>query len=67
VDYQSFTTLRVGVTAGIARVTIDNGPINLMDMAMIPDLDRVGRQLEADPAVRVVVLQSANPDFGEKA
>ncbi len=62
-DYQDFTTLRVGVVAGVARVTFDHGPINLMDMAMLADLDRVGRMLEADAAVKVVILQSANPDF----
>ncbi|MFM0165785.1 enoyl-CoA hydratase/isomerase family protein [Paraburkholderia sediminicola] len=62
-DYQDFTTLRVAVVAGVARVTFDHGPINLMDMAMLADLDRAGRMLEADPAVKVVILQSANPDF----
>ncbi len=62
-DYQNFTTLRVDVVAGIARVTFDNGPINLMDMPMVMDLDRLSRQLENDPAVKVVILQSANPDF----
>ena len=62
-EYQDFTTLRVAVVAGVARVTLDHGPINLMDMAMLADLDRAGRMLEADPDVKVVILQSANPDF----
>jgi enoyl-CoA hydratase/carnithine racemase len=62
-DYQDFTTLRVDVVAGVARVTFDHGSINLMDTAMLADLDRVGRMLEEDPAVKVVILQSANPDF----
>jgi enoyl-CoA hydratase/carnithine racemase len=61
--YDSFETLRVAVDDGVAFVTIEHGEINLMDRAMLADLDRVGRRLEADPAVRVVVLQSANPDF----
>jgi enoyl-CoA hydratase/carnithine racemase len=61
--YDSFRTLRVAVDEGVAFVTIEHGEINLMDRAMLDDLDRVGRQLEADPAVKVVVLQSANPDF----
>ena len=39
-EYQDFTTLRVDVVAGVARVTFDHGPINLMDMAMLADLDR---------------------------
>ena len=62
-DYGNFSTLRVEVDEGVASVTIGHGEINLMDLAMLGDLDRVGRQLEADPAVKVVVLQSANPDF----
>jgi enoyl-CoA hydratase/carnithine racemase len=62
-DYRNFSTLRVEVDEGVATVTIDHGEINLMDLAMLADLDRVGRQLEADRAVKVVVLQSANPDF----
>lgn len=62
-EYANFSTLRVDVAGGIATVTIDHGEINLMDLAMVGDLDRVGRQLERDDAVRVVVLQSANPEF----
>ena len=61
--YTNCSTLGVDVAAGIATVTIDHGAINLMDLAMIGDLDRVGRQLELDEEVRVVVLQSANPEF----
>jgi enoyl-CoA hydratase/carnithine racemase len=59
-DYQA---LSIAVDRGVAFVTIDNGPINLLDQVLIGDLDRAGRQLEADPAVKVVVLQSANPEF----
>lgn len=62
-DYTNFNTLSVNLAAGVARVTIDHGEINLMDMAMLADLDRAGRMLEADPAVKVVILQSANPEF----
>ena len=62
-EYGSYSTLRVAVEKAVASVTIDHGELNLMDMAMLEDLDRVGRQLEADPTVKVVVLQSANPEF----
>lgn len=61
--YPEFTTLRVDVAAGVARVTFDHGSINLMDGAMLADLDRASRLLEDDQAVKVVILQSANPDF----
>jgi 1,4-dihydroxy-2-naphthoyl-CoA synthase len=63
VEYGSHSTLKVTVEKAIASITIDHGELNLMDMAMLEDLDRVGRQIETDPAVKVVVLQSANPQF----
>ena len=61
--YDGYSGLKVAVDRGVAFVTIDNPPINLLDIPLITDLDGAGRQLEADPAVKVVVLQSANPDF----
>ena len=61
--YDGYACLRVRVDDGVATVTIDHPPINLFDVALITEMDRVGRELEADAAVRVVVLQSANPEF----
>lgn len=61
--YEGFECLRVGVKDGVARVTIDHPPINLFDLALILEMDRLGRELEADADVRVVVLESADPDF----
>ena len=62
-DYSDYKTLRVDLGQGIARVTLDNGPINLLDKPMYKELLRLVDQLAADDAVRVVVLASANPDF----
>ena len=62
-ETEGYSTLGVSVERGVATVTIDHGEFNLMDVAMLTDLDRAGRQLESDPSVRVVVLQSANPEF----
>ena len=61
--YDNYSTLSVRVDKGVAFVTIDHGELKLLDLAMLTDLDRVGRELEADAAVKVVVLQSANPEF----
>jgi len=61
--YEGFRALSVTVDRGVAFLTVDNGPLNLLDMNLMQDLDRAGREIEADSAVRVVVLQSANPDF----
>ena len=58
-----FTTLQVRVDRGVAWVTIDHPPINLFDLALMQDMMRVGATVEADAAVKVVVLQSADPEF----
>jgi enoyl-CoA hydratase/carnithine racemase len=61
--YDSYEALRISVDHGIARATIDHPPINLLDLALIIELDRFGREVEADESVRVVVLDSADPEF----
>jgi enoyl-CoA hydratase/carnithine racemase len=58
-----YDTLRVIVTDAIARVTIDHPPINLFDLALMLDLARCGDELSADDDVRVVIVDSADPDF----
>ena len=61
--YDGYDALRVRCDRGVAFVTLDHPPINLFDLALMRDLDRVGRELEADDGVRVVVVDSANPEF----
>src|SRR6185436_8923904 len=61
--YDNYECLRIRCERGVAFVTIDHPPINLFDMALIQDMDRVGRELASDDEVRVVVFDSANPDF----
>jgi enoyl-CoA hydratase/carnithine racemase len=58
-----FTALRVRRDRGVAFVTIDHPPINLFDLTLIQDVIRLGDVLAADDGVRVVVFDSANPDF----
>ena len=61
--YRDLEGLRVTVREGVARVRIDHPPINLLDLPLILSFDRLGRELADDPEVRVVVLESADPDF----
>jgi enoyl-CoA hydratase/carnithine racemase len=61
--YEGYDCLRIARRGGVATVTIDHPPINLFDLALIQEMDRVGVELEADDAVRVVVFESANPEF----
>jgi len=60
---EGYRALRIQIEGGIAFATIDHPPINLLDGTLIVELDRFGREVEADPDVRVVVIDSANPEF----
>ncbi|WP_406471371.1 enoyl-CoA hydratase/isomerase family protein [Streptomyces sp. NBC_01615] len=49
--------------AGVAYVTMNYPPLNLLDEVLSPELDAIAGELESDDAVRVVILQSALPEF----
>lgn len=61
--YDDYEALTVDLVEGVATVTIDNGPVNLFDRVLYPEMARVVGELAADDDVRVVVLCSANPSF----
>jgi len=44
-------------------ITFSNPPINMFVPTTIVELEALMTDLEADPSVKVVVFQSANPDF----
>jgi enoyl-CoA hydratase/carnithine racemase len=44
-------------------ITFSNPPINMFVPTSIVELGALMTDLEADPSVKVVVFQSANPDF----
>jgi len=59
----TYKTVHVRREDGVAYVTIDHPPINLFDLHLIAEMDHLGAELAEDDAVRVVVFDSANPDF----
>jgi enoyl-CoA hydratase/carnithine racemase len=61
--YSDYKCFRFRFDSGVAFVSIDHPPINLLDEALSQEFDKLGRELEADESVRVVVLDSALPDF----
>ena len=61
--YRNYRHLRVSVSNGICRATIDNPPINLLDANLIVDLGRFATEVAGDDQVRVVIVDSADPDF----
>jgi enoyl-CoA hydratase/carnithine racemase len=63
VPYSDYKCFQFRFDAGVAFASIDHPPINLLDEVLSLEFDRLGRELETDDSVRVVVLQSALPDF----
>ena len=55
--------LRVETARGVAWVTIDHPPEQLLDGPLIGALFATLPALAEDPAIRVAVLRSADPDF----
>jgi enoyl-CoA hydratase/carnithine racemase len=59
----SYSTLRVLVFDGIARVTINNPPVNVLDVRLMSELRQFLTAVHHDASVKVIVFDSANPDF----
>jgi enoyl-CoA hydratase/carnithine racemase len=60
-DPSQFDTDRTGPGRWI--ITFNNPPINMFVPTTIVELRDLMEELESDPSVKVVVFQSANPDF----
>ncbi len=61
--YDNLPGLRVSVDDGIATVTLDHPPLNLMDGVLLPSLRGFLYRVHDDIDVRVIVFQSADPQF----
>lgn len=62
-SYEGYHCLRIKLDRGVVFVTIDNPPINLLDLPLMQEIDRLGKEIEVDDDVRVVVFNSADPNF----
>ncbi|WP_331760031.1 enoyl-CoA hydratase/isomerase family protein (plasmid) [Streptomyces sp. NBC_01471] len=61
--YDDLTGLRITVDNGVATVTLDHPPLNLMDGVLLPSLRGFVNRVRHDTGVRVVVFDSADPEF----
>ncbi|MDT0436362.1 MULTISPECIES: enoyl-CoA hydratase/isomerase family protein [Streptomyces] len=62
-NLDSYTTLDVAIDAGVARITLDNPPVNVLSGTLIRELHDVLGKLRDDRSVRVIVFRSADPEF----
>ena len=61
--HDNYSALRVSRDAGIARITLDNPPVNVLGVVLMTELRDLLTALRDDESTRVVVFDSANPEF----
>ena len=61
-DYE-FDTLQIDIAGSILTATINNPPVNVMTTPLYMDLVNFTSQVEQDDRIKVVVFDSADPDF----
>lgn len=62
-DYNIWPGLRVALVEGVATVSLDHPPLNLMDGVLTPSLWGFIHQVRDDTEVRVIVFESADAEF----
>lgn len=59
----SFQLLHLTIADGVATVLLDNPPVNVLSGKMMQELQWLLRDLAARQEVKVIVFESANPEF----
>ncbi len=54
--YEQYTTFKVKVQRGIARVMFDNPPVNLITPTMVEELHDFTHEVSADDNVKVIIF-----------
>ncbi|MGI5500808.1 enoyl-CoA hydratase/isomerase family protein [Lentzea sp. CA-135723] len=62
-NLDDFSTLRTGLRDGVLTVVLDNPPVNVLGATMMRELRDLLNGIANDPAVKVVVFESANPEY----
>ena len=62
-EYKNYNVYKIEVKNGVAFVTIDNPPTNLINALFWEDMVRFFEEVKADDDVRVIVFQSADRVF----
>ncbi len=59
-SFQSFT---IKIDKGVAFITFDYGETNILDLTSVTELVELANILEVNKSIKVIVFQSANPDY----
>jgi len=59
----NFNKLSISRHEGVATVTIDNPPVNVLDVPLMGEIRSFLSSVRDDPQTRVIVFESADSDF----
>lgn len=59
----TYSKLHIERDHGVATVTLDNPPVNVLDVTLMSDIRGFLTSVREDPQTRVIVFQSADPEF----
>ncbi|MEL1265813.1 enoyl-CoA hydratase/isomerase family protein [Pseudoxanthomonas putridarboris] len=60
---KTYSRIHISRAGSVTRVTIDNPPVNLLDVALMVEIRHYLLSVRDDPTIRVIVFQSADPEF----
>lgn len=58
---QTYRTIQVGTRGPVCSIELNKPPLNIIDIAMMEEIQAALREADADPAVRVVQFRGAGP------
>lgn len=58
-----FSRIRISNADGVATITIDNPPVNVLDVQLMSEMRRFLLSVRDDQTTRVLVFESADPEF----
>jgi enoyl-CoA hydratase/carnithine racemase len=62
-SYEEFKLLKIRLDRGVLFVTIDNPPMNILNIELGTELYQLGLKASKDDNVKVIVFDSADPDY----
>ena len=62
-NYADYAVLKISQNEAVLTVSLNHPPLNLLDSVLMPELKRFVREVAGDTTARVIVFESAVPDF----
>ncbi|MCA8050291.1 enoyl-CoA hydratase/isomerase family protein [Burkholderia arboris] len=62
-ENSNYSKIHIDSDRGVATVTINNPPVNVLDVTLMSEIRRVLTSMRDDPQTCVIVFQSADPEF----